>query len=126
MTVAVWSTKNDRAIKQHTDLSGNRRHNQALGQARSGDGLADAKADLSAVRQSEFCCYHHPFSDDSKRIAAASPSTSWGCGCLYRPDGGKRLAGNALVALTLLIAGSRPEEKDAIVKIVVNLISRGN
>lgn len=126
MTVAVWGTKNDRATKQHTDLSGSLRHNQALGQARSRDGLADAKAELSSVRQREFCCYHHPFSDDSKRIAAASLSTSWGCGCLYRPGGGKLLAGNALVALTLLIAGSRPEEKDAIVKIVVNLISRGN
>ena len=32
----------------------------------------------------------------------------------------KRLADNALVALTLLIAESRPEEKEIIVKVVVN------
>jgi len=36
------------------------------------------------------------------------------------------LADNALVALTLLIAESRPEEKDIIVKVVVNLINRSN
>jgi len=45
---------------------------------------------------------------------------------LYRPDGSKRLADNALVALTLLIAESRPDEKDTIVKVIVNLINRSN
>ena len=33
---------------------------------------------------------------------------------------------NALVALTLLIAESKPEEKDTIVKVIVNLINRCN
>ena len=47
-------------------------------------------------------------------------------GILYRPDGSKRLADNALVALTLLIAESRPEEKDTIVKVIVSLINRKN
>ncbi|MFA7403385.1 MAG: cell filamentation protein Fic [Pelobacteraceae bacterium] len=32
----------------------------------------------------------------------------------------------ALVALTLLIAESRPDEKDTIVKVIVNLINRNN
>ena len=45
---------------------------------------------------------------------------------LYRPDGSKRLADNALVALTLLIAESRPDEKETIVKVIVNLINRSN
>jgi hypothetical protein len=45
---------------------------------------------------------------------------------LYRADGSKRLADNALVALTLLIAESKPEEKDTIVKVIVNLINRCN
>jgi len=40
--------------------------------------------------------------------------------------GSKRLADNALVALTLLIAESQPEEKDTIVKVIVNLINRSN
>ena len=45
---------------------------------------------------------------------------------LYRPDGSKRLADNALVALTLLIAESHPEEKETIVKVIVNLINQKN
>jgi len=74
-----------------------------------------------------FVVKNHAFSDGNKRIAAALfVYFLGGCGCLYRPDGGKRLADNALVALTLLIAESRPEEKDTIVKVVVNLINRDN
>ncbi len=45
---------------------------------------------------------------------------------LYRADGSKHLAGNALVALTLLIAESRPVEKETIVKVIVNLLNRNN
>lgn len=74
-----------------------------------------------------FVVKNHAFSDGNKRIAAAL----FICflarnGILYRPDGGKRLADNALVALTLLIAESRPDEKDTIVKVIVNLINRSN
>ena len=47
-------------------------------------------------------------------------------GILYNEDGSKRLADNALVALTLLIAESRAEEKDTMVKVVVNLINQNN
>ena len=45
---------------------------------------------------------------------------------LYRPDGSKRIEDNTLVALTLMIAESRPEEKDVMVKVVVNLINKNN
>lgn len=38
----------------------------------------------------------------------------------------KRLADNALVALTLLIAESKPVEKDTLCKVIVNLINREN
>ena len=47
-------------------------------------------------------------------------------GILYNDDGGKRLADNALVALTLLIAESRAEEKDTMVKVIVKLINQNN
>jgi hypothetical protein len=47
-------------------------------------------------------------------------------GILYRSDGYKRIADNALVALTLMIAESRPEEKDIMTKVVVNLINFKN
>ncbi|WP_246455584.1 hypothetical protein [Hymenobacter citatus] len=46
--------------------------------------------------------------------------------CLYKPDGSRRLADNALVALTLLIAESKPEDKDTMVTLVVNLINQEN
>ncbi|MCJ7790677.1 MAG: virulence RhuM family protein [Candidatus Atribacteria bacterium] len=47
-------------------------------------------------------------------------------GILYHEDGSKRLADNALVALTLLIAESKAEEKDTMVKVIVNLINQNN
>lgn len=47
-------------------------------------------------------------------------------GILYGPNGEKRIANNTLVALTLMIAESRTEEMDIIVKVVVNLINRDN
>ena len=47
-------------------------------------------------------------------------------GILYNKDGSKRIADNTLVAITLMIAESRPEEKDMMVKVVVNLINKDN
>lgn len=44
----------------------------------------------------------------------------------YNPDGSKRIGDNTLVALTLMIAESRTEEKDTMVKVVVNLINKKN
>ena len=74
-----------------------------------------------------FIVKNHAFSDGNKRIAAAIFICFLAANnVLYRPDGGKRLADNALVALTLLIAESKPEEKDTIIRVVVNLINRNN
>ena len=70
---------------------------------------------------------NHSFSDGNKRIAATL--FLWFLnqnGILYRPDGTKRLADNTLVALTLMIAESKTEEKDVMVKVVVNLINQKN
>ena len=70
---------------------------------------------------------NHSFSDGNKRIAATL--FLWfmaGNGILYDAAGGKRIADNTLVALTLMIAESRTEEKDVMVKVVVNLINRDN
>jgi len=74
-----------------------------------------------------FVVKNHAFSDGNKRIAAALFIYFLGMNAiLYRPDGSKRLADNALVALTLLIAESRPDEKETIVKVIVNLINQQN
>ena len=70
---------------------------------------------------------NHSFTDGNKRIAATL--FLWfmaGNGILYNPDGTKRIADNTLVALTLMIAESRMEEKDMMVKVVVNLINKNN
>ena len=72
-----------------------------------------------------FVVKNHPFSDGNKRIAAwlfiwyLEKNKS-----LYFPDGTKRISENALVALTLLIAESKPEEKEMMINVVVNLINR--
>ena len=47
-------------------------------------------------------------------------------GILYDMNGEKRIADNALVALTLMIAVSKTEDKDTITKIIVNLINKRN
>ena len=70
---------------------------------------------------------NHSFSDGNKRIAAML--FLWFMeknGVLYGEDGRKRIADNTLVALTLMIAESRTEEKDIMVKVVVNLINKEN
>ena len=70
---------------------------------------------------------NHSFSDGNKRIAATL--FLWflnNNGILYRQDGSKRIADNTLVALTLMIAESKTEEKDVMVKVVVNLINQRN
>ena len=70
---------------------------------------------------------NHSFSDGNKRIAATL--FLWFMNnnhILYRADGTKRIEDNTLVALTLMIAESRPEEKDVMVKVIVNLINKNN
>lgn len=70
---------------------------------------------------------NHSFSDGNKRIAATL--FLWfmqNNGILYNADGTKRITDGTLVALTLMIAESRTEEKDVMVKVVVNLINKNN
>ena len=74
-----------------------------------------------------FAIKDHPFTDGNKRIAAFL--FVWfldANGILYAKDGRKRIGDNALVALSLLIAESNPEEKDIIIKVIVNLINKDN
>jgi prophage maintenance system killer protein len=83
--------------------------------------------DEKAAHLLYFVVKNHAFADGNKRIGAFL--FIWfldSNGLLYRKDGSKRLADNALVALTLLIAESKPAEKDTICKVIVNLINRDN
>ncbi|MBF0761709.1 virulence protein RhuM/Fic/DOC family protein [Dysgonomonas mossii] len=70
---------------------------------------------------------NHSFSDGNKRIAAFL--FLWfleNNGILYKSDGSKLIENNTLVALTLMIAESKTEEKDVMVKVIVNLTNRNN
>jgi len=66
----------------------------------------------------------HPFSDGNKRLAAFLfvyflSKNSY----LYRDGGENKIDNNTLVALALLIAESNPKEKDAMIKIILNLLA---
>jgi prophage maintenance system killer protein len=74
-----------------------------------------------------FIVKNHSFSDGNKRIAAAM--FVWFLQrheYLYNAEGEKRIADNALVAFTLLIAESKPEEREMMVKVIINLINGRN
>ncbi|OKL41876.1 virulence protein RhuM/Fic/DOC family protein [Pontibacter flavimaris] len=74
-----------------------------------------------------FVVKNHSFSDGNKRIAAFL--FVWFMEknqLLYDTEGRKRIADNALVALTLLIAESDPSEKETMIKVIVNLINQQN
>lgn len=74
-----------------------------------------------------FIIKNHSFTDGNKRIAALM--FVWFLernGILYKMDGSKRLADNALVALTLMIAESSSMEKEVMVRVVVSLINQNN
>ena len=71
-----------------------------------------------------FVTKNHSFVDGNKRIAAAL----FICflqknGILLDKDGRKRIDDNALVALTLMIAASKPSEKEIMIKVILNLLN---
>ena len=74
-----------------------------------------------------FLVKNHGFSDGNKRIAAGLLLYYLDRNdALYRADGRPRVADNALVALTLFIAMSPPDQQDAVVAMTVNLINERN
>lgn len=73
-----------------------------------------------------FLVKNHSFVDGNKRIAAAVfLRFADKNGLLRDREGGKRIADNALVAMTLMIAESRPQEKAVITAMLTNLIGSG-
>jgi len=68
---------------------------------------------------------NHSFVDGNKRIAAflflyfLEKNN-----LLFKENGEKRIPDNALVALTLMIAVSQPDEKEIMIKVIVNLINK--
>lgn len=70
-----------------------------------------------------FVTKNHSFSDGNKRIAATIFLYFLDKnGILYNEDGSKRIADHTLVALTIMLAESRTEEKEMMVSIIMNCI----
>lgn len=72
-----------------------------------------------------FAIKDHPFVDGNKRIGSLLfllflIENNF----LYNKKGERKLNDNALVAIALLVAESKPEQKDVMVKLVVNLINK--
>jgi len=71
-----------------------------------------------------FVVKNHSFTDGNKRIAAWL--FIWYLdknNFLYKTDGSKRIENNTLVALTLMIAESNPNEKEMMINVIINLIN---
>lgn len=74
-----------------------------------------------------FVVKNHSFSDGNKRIAAGLFIYFLDINHqLYNDLGNKRIGDNALVAITIMIAESKADEKDMMIKLVVNLINNNN
>ena len=70
-----------------------------------------------------FMIKDHPYADGCKRIAASLFLEFLDKNNALFKDNGKRFSDGTLVALTLMIAESKPEEKDIMVKLVMNLMN---
>ncbi len=116
---------------QASDLFGREKDNSFKGSLVSIFQTFDGKELYPSIEEKAahllyFLVKNHPFTDGNKRIAAFMflwflDKNNW----LYK-NGNKRIADNALVALTLMTAQSNPKEKNIIVKVIVNLINENN
>ena len=66
---------------------------------------------------------NHAFVDGNKRIAASIFLYFLDRNNILYIDGVKRLSDSALVALTILIAESKPEEKEIIIDLIMNFLT---
>lgn len=72
-----------------------------------------------------FLVKDHPFADGCKRIAATLFLEFLNKNHALIKDGKKKIANDTLVAITILTAESRPEEKDVMIKLIMNFLDKG-
>ena len=72
-----------------------------------------------------FLVKDHPFADGCKRIAATLFLEFLNKNHALIKGGKKIIANDALVAITILTAESRPEEKDVMIKLIMNFLDKG-
>lgn len=73
-----------------------------------------------------FLVKDHPFADGCKRIAATLFLEFLNKNHALIKGGKKIIANDTLVAITVLTAESRPEEKDVMIKLIMNFLDKGN
>ena len=73
-----------------------------------------------------FLVKDHPFADGCKRIAATLFLEFLNKNHALIKGGKKIIANDTLVAITILTAESRPEEKDVMIKLIMNFLDKGN
>jgi prophage maintenance system killer protein len=79
---------------------------------------------VRAVHLLYFIIKDHPFSDGNKRIGSLLfLEYLRRNGLLFRPNGEPRVGENAMVALALLVAESKPEQKELMIRLILNLFS---
>lgn len=72
-----------------------------------------------------FCIKDHPFADGNKRIGSlVFLLYLLENGHLMNKKGERRINDTALAALALLVAESKPEQKEVMVKLIINLINK--
>lgn len=99
----------------------------SIGDIYAGFGGQDAypTVEEKAANLLYFVVKNHSFLDGNKRIAAALFLYFLDRnGMLFDAEGNKLLADEVLVALTIMLAESRPEEKEAMVSLTMNFICR--
>ena len=69
-----------------------------------------------------FITKNHSFSDGNKRIAAALFLYFLDKNDVLFQNGGKLIDDHTLVAVTIMIAESRPEEKEMMISVIMNCL----
>lgn len=112
-----------------SNLFGNEKDNSFKSSIATIDQTFDGKELYPSIEEKAanllyFVVKNHSFSDGNKRIAAWL--FIWYLdknNFLYKPNQSKRIENNTLVALTLMIAESNPNEKEMMINVIINLIN---
>ena len=79
--------------------------------------------DKISIQNLYFITKNHSFVDGDKRIAASIFLYFLDRNSLLYKDNNKILSDSALVAITILIAESKPEEKEIIIDLMMNFLT---
>jgi len=113
-------------------LFGNEKDNSFKSSIASIDQTFDKKELYPSIEEKAanllyFVVKNHSFSDGNKRIAAWLFVSYLNKNCyLYNKEGKLVIENNALASPTLMIALSKPEEKELMIRVIINSINKLN